>query len=266
MNKKIALSFLSSTFFVASIMAAAEEFTINSPINEWGWTQLHKLVRQAHNHDHFKTLEKFITDGAIVDERDNEGLTPLHHAAFMGHPESISILLSHGANINAEDRAGWTPLHVAAFNGNFACLCLLISSGANVRAKIGEIVGEIEGCTPLHCAASGGSLPCLIELLNVGANPDRIARDEKGETPLHKAAKMGHLPCVKKLLDHDGFMYKSCITFQNLEEKTPEMVAHEHGHQEIADYLKLAATQLSKPMSLPNTTPQPKRRKRRILS
>lgn len=264
MNRKIALSFLSSTLFVATMIATAEEFTINSPINEWGWTQLHKLVRQANNHDHFKTLEKFITDGANVDERDNDGLTPLHHAAFMGHPESIRILFAHNADINAPDNDDWTPLHVAAVSGNFACLSLLISYGANVRASVGKIVGEIEGCTPLHCAATSGSLPCLIELLNVGANPDRIARDEKGETPLHKAAKNGHLNCVKKLLNYDAtLIYKASITLRNFEDKTPEILAEENGYNDIARYLSILATRRNS--SIAEFT-QSKKRKRRILS
>ncbi|QQR49173.1 ankyrin repeat domain-containing protein [bacterium] len=263
MNRKIALSFLSSTFFVAAIIASPEEFNINSPINEWGWTQLHKLVREANNHDHFNTMEKFIIDNANVNARDNEGLTPLHHAAFMGHPESISILLRHGAHINDQDNDGWTPLHVAAVSGNFACLSFLINNGANVRAKVGEIFGEIEGCTPLHCAATSGSLACLTELLNTSANADRIARDEKGETPLHKAAKNGYLNCVKKLLNYDAsLIYKATINFRNFDDKTPEILAEDNDYKDIADYLKFLATKRNSSMA---GFTLPTKKKKRIL-
>lgn len=36
--------------------------------------------------------------GALVDARDEEGLTALHHAAVLGRPDLIRVLLKHGAD------------------------------------------------------------------------------------------------------------------------------------------------------------------------
>lgn len=52
-----------------------------------------------------------------LDVTDRSGKTALHHAAFNGHLEMLSLLQLKGANVRAMDRRDKTALHFAAFMG-----------------------------------------------------------------------------------------------------------------------------------------------------
>ena len=54
---------------------------------------------------------------ANLDVGDRTGKTALHHAAYNGHVEMLSLLLLKGANVKAQDRTERSPLHYAAFVG-----------------------------------------------------------------------------------------------------------------------------------------------------
>jgi ankyrin repeat protein len=43
--------------------------------------------------------------------RDADGMTPLHYAAWYGHPLCVLALIEAGAEINAFDSDGATALH-----------------------------------------------------------------------------------------------------------------------------------------------------------
>ncbi|KAL4998443.1 ankyrin repeat-containing domain protein [Aspergillus recurvatus] len=49
-----------------------------------------------------------------INQRDEEGRTPLFHACRLGHLQSVSILLQAGADVHIADRNGETPLHACA--------------------------------------------------------------------------------------------------------------------------------------------------------
>jgi ankyrin repeat protein len=46
---------------------------------------------------------------AVLDQRDNTGLTPLHLASRSATPEVVKALIDHGASIGTQDKDGWTP-------------------------------------------------------------------------------------------------------------------------------------------------------------
>merc|ERR1719265_958091 len=60
----------------------------------------------------------------------NQGLTPLMHAAQGGHLKCVKLLLRAGASLEAEDEDGLRPLHFAARSGNQEIGSLLIRAGA----------------------------------------------------------------------------------------------------------------------------------------
>ena len=87
--------------------------------------------------------------------RSNDGVTPLHEAAFMGYKRMVELLLASKAEVNAKDKQGGTPLHRAATGpgrGRDAAEVaeLLLANKADVNAK------DNEGYTPLHFAAYSG--------------------------------------------------------------------------------------------------------------
>jgi ankyrin repeat protein len=97
------------------------------------------------NTERVRTL--LATDADLVNARDTDGSTPLHCAAWKGHPEVVALLLKAGANVNAQNSNGhWgtTALHAAAHANQAAVAQLLIEHGADVNAR------DLSGKTPMH--------------------------------------------------------------------------------------------------------------------
>ena len=64
-----------------------------------------------------------------LDVTDRSRKTALHHAAFNGHLEMLSLLQLKGASVRAVDRRDKTPLHFAAFMGEFQQSRFSVCSG-----------------------------------------------------------------------------------------------------------------------------------------
>lgn len=65
---------------------------------------------------------------------DSPGGTPLHAAAWAGHPDAIEVLLAHGADVNLADASGVTPLMAAATQGHDEVVRLLVRRSASLAA------------------------------------------------------------------------------------------------------------------------------------
>jgi len=86
--------------------------------------------------------------GTDVNVKDNNGWTPMHHAAKYGRLEVMKWLKDQGADINAKTNDGLTPMHMAAnsFNNSIKTMTWLKEQGADINAKTNE------GKTPLDLA------------------------------------------------------------------------------------------------------------------
>jgi ankyrin repeat protein len=101
----------------------------------------------------------------LVNVRDGEGRTPLHHAVLGGHVELAELLLDRGGDISAADAWNYAPLHHAAYEGDAALVALLLAHGADVMAR------EMRGRTPLYLAVNwGGNLEVVERLIAAGAD------------------------------------------------------------------------------------------------
>lgn len=140
--------------------------------------KLHEAVLMQ---NHSKVLS-LIESGYPLNNRDDDGLTPLHYAAGLKSYEIFkSLVTAQGISINAQTDLGAAPIHFAAMQGSASHIKLLLAHGAKVE---GTTDGE---CTPLHLAASYGTLETLKKLLKSDADPNAI--DANGNTPLYYAAK-----------------------------------------------------------------------------
>lgn len=96
---------------------------------------------------------------------DENWLTALHYACFLGLGDVVRALLRGGADIDAQSKDLGTPLCMAALHGQDEIVKLLLGSHAAVH-KPGAWVGS-----PLHCASWQGKLSTAKILIHHGANP-----------------------------------------------------------------------------------------------
>ena len=131
------------------------------PRNEDGYTPLHLAAELGHIH----TVRFLLEKGAGISEKtENEGLTPLHLACGTAEEDMIQLLVSRGADVNATDYQGRTPVFLAAENGKDSIISVLASAGANLDAL------DTEGNIPLIIACTKGHSVTVCELIINGAS------------------------------------------------------------------------------------------------
>ena len=97
-----------------------------------------EVIKAAKSGNVSRLQELLREDATLVGARDTDGSTPLHCAAWKGHPEAVQALLDAGADVNDQNRNehwGGTPLHAAAHANQRAIAELLIARGADLHAK-----------------------------------------------------------------------------------------------------------------------------------
>lgn len=96
-----------------------------------------------------------------------------------------ALIASEGADkvMAQKNRDGWTPLHQAAFAGASDCVALLLESGADVACK------DNDGDTPAHYASAQGHPEVVEALLNSKKGGVRLfaITDNDGESVIDVA-------------------------------------------------------------------------------
>lgn len=108
-------------------------------------------------------FNKLIEAGANVNERDEFGFAPLHHALMIDNVPISMKLVKAGANIHMKDGEGMTPLMYAVEYRNTYLVETFIKAGSNVNDK------NYENSTPLCLAFNNKDINCIILLIEAGA-------------------------------------------------------------------------------------------------
>lgn len=206
---------------------AKVQMLTNSP-NSCHETVLHCAVRA----NAIACVRLFTQEGADVSASEGTGLSPVHLAADLGHPQCLKILLEpkrFNVNIRTTEKEQ-TPLHLAAESGYGDCVEILLEHGADANIR------NYRAQSPLHLAARTQAFDCVELLLRKGnASPTMVdcdkrtalhaavgkaarsydiieilisygadinARDQYGYTPLHIAALNELSQCVEVLIYH----------------------------------------------------------------
>ncbi|MBA8770598.1 hypothetical protein HCR16_05910 [Wolbachia pipientis] len=225
-----------------------------------------------------KVVEALISNGADVNTKDMNGLTPLYWAAKIGHKEVVNALIKAGAgvNINAKSKKEQTSLHRAAETGHTGAINALLAKGADIDAI------DDNGETPLRLAIKNGHTKAVNALLEaeefnintsdglwnygwallhwviandhkkivevlIASKASVNTKSENGWTPLHWAAVNGHTDTVNALLAAEAD-----VNLQNTDGKTPLHLAIEKKHKSAAEFLiaheiKLQGSNAQKP-------------------
>ena len=163
------------------------------------------LIQAIRNNDLASLKASLAKSANAVNTKDQRGSTLLMHAAAIGSPEAVKLLLASGADVNARNEVEATALILGA--GNPTKARMLVEKGADVNAhsKLGR--------TPLLIAASCESCTATVKLLlDKGADPN--AKDKEGNSAITAASWVNNLDVVKLLVakgaatdvqDGDGF-------------------------------------------------------------
>ncbi|MCQ2371308.1 MAG: ankyrin repeat domain-containing protein [Akkermansia sp.] len=141
-----------------------------------------------------------LDNGADIESRDENGLTPLMWAAQQQVAAVVGLLLQRGANPYLADKAGWTALHCAASSGSLDGMQLLLKS---CRESLDAV--NAKGETPLMLALRMHREDIARALVNAGA--DIRATDREGLNTLD-IARSEKMHGMVKLL-HDKGLYPS---------------------------------------------------------
>lgn len=194
----------------SALEAGADPNGLGEPYHNFFYDQSTPLF-EAIEGDHPQAVELLLEAGASVSMPDEDGHSPLWHAAGVGNVEVGRLLLEYGAPIEVGTQDGGTPLAWAARADHTAFVDLLLNEGANMNAldsggrgimssavnTFGKLFGngrtvqflidkgadvnhaDHRGFTPLQWAIgnSAGALLVTHLLIEAGANPNEATND-----------------------------------------------------------------------------------------
>ena len=112
-------------------------------------------------------LNTVLAQGADVNAKDTQGVTPLMYAAWVGSTDAMRALLDRGADPNLTNSSGSTALMMAVTE--LPKVQLLVARGAKVN------IASTRGRTALMLAAmSDRSVAIVRALLAAGADPKAV--------------------------------------------------------------------------------------------
>lgn len=139
-----------------------------------------------------KMLELLIELGAPVDDKDNEGYTPLQRAVAKSDAAKVEVLLKAGADVNTQNAHGVSTLHTALEARSMPMALLLMEHGADPELR------DENRRTPMHLACASGLAAMFDLLTSFDARADQ--RDINGMTPAMDAAANGRTDLLRRMV------------------------------------------------------------------
>lgn len=172
-----------------------------------------RYLHAAATTDKASAITSLLDSGAIVDCKDNAGVTPLVRALRNRKKNAARVLVDNGADLSIKDNDGRTLLHLMAFWMTEKTDLKDIIEVVDVNAV------DTKGRTALHDIVYWGHKNNVKELIQAGAKVN-IAAIENGETPIFGAVRKQRLEMVDLLIES-----KADITVKNVYGETPLKLA-----------------------------------------
>jgi len=193
---------------------------VNAKRDAYGETPLHVISSSLEDDldEAIKIATLLIDHEAILDQRDEDGTTPLMKASGNGFTELVELLIDNGANIAAEDEDCESATSRALTYVQPKILKLLVDNGVKRNMHVDVALCDIDAVmrridngedvnartlareTPLHIASAfcmqKGIDKIVSILLDNGANPN--AKNFHDETPLDMARLWSDSPSARK--------------------------------------------------------------------
>ncbi len=148
-----------------------------------------------------KIFKLFLKIGANVKIYDKNKFPSnlLHFAVFTNaDAEIMKILVDNGVNINQKDFDGLTPLHCAIHDNNIKAITTLVNLGANINILTDKGLNLLGYAIEVQSGTQ-----TLSKVLNLGLDINH--KDVNGNTPLHNAIINGqNYQRIKWLLDNNS--------------------------------------------------------------
>ena len=108
-----------------------------------------ELLQQSVTDGNVEAVKQHLADGADVNVKDEaRGLTPLHFATQNGQKEIVELLIADGAYVNAKMNNGMTPLDCSALippsSNKTEIVDLLRKHGGEASGVFGQAIKESE--------------------------------------------------------------------------------------------------------------------------
>jgi ankyrin repeat protein len=129
----------------------------------------------------------------LLNEINDDGMTPLNYASYLGKAEIVGELISRGADVSIGDNDNSLPIHCAAISGDTLTIDLLLSYGADIDAR------DNNGLTPLIFTLSYRRIDAVSFLLNRNADVTITANNTM--SPLHYAVFNRQPDLAGKIID-----------------------------------------------------------------
>lgn len=169
-----------------------------------------------------------------IEQKDNNGCTPLHYAAGVGSKEIVRLLVNESANLLSMNNDGHIPLHLASAGGHYDVVEQFLSFGVPL-----DYTSSINKNTPAHYAAMSSNLDllqyfldCQIDITNIG---------QKSNTILHSAAMGGYLDNIRTLVELGANMI-----VENDNRQTPLHICAKYGYDDCVEFLHRKAPHTAK--------------------